>query len=211
LAHKLGSAEAEALRQRPLHVPGINKVDMFGEGSERIFVEFSYSRARQGNHATCPLRVIPRQLCDARGCPFLGRSGIASSLVSRAPLRNSLAVIRGRRANRSSPSASASLTPLTQAISISSRRSIASRPSLLSKQLLAHAVFHRQVKEQVAMHGIRLHSRLALGRPYSGKFNLRRASPVECGKAGYPAHPLCLNRNTLSNRHKTQPRALAMH
>jgi multidrug efflux pump subunit AcrB len=36
--------EAEALRQRLLHVPGVKKVDIFGERPERIFVEFSYAR-----------------------------------------------------------------------------------------------------------------------------------------------------------------------
>ncbi|MGC1711675.1 MAG: efflux RND transporter permease subunit [Methyloceanibacter sp.] len=36
--------EAEALRQRLLHVPGVKKVDIFGERPERIFVEFSYSK-----------------------------------------------------------------------------------------------------------------------------------------------------------------------
>src|SRR5439155_25928682 len=34
--------EAEALRQRLLHVPGVKKVDIFGERPERIFIEFSY-------------------------------------------------------------------------------------------------------------------------------------------------------------------------
>ncbi|WP_119303693.1 efflux RND transporter permease subunit [Dongia deserti] len=36
--------EAETLRQRLLHVPGVKKVDIFGERPERIFVEFSYGR-----------------------------------------------------------------------------------------------------------------------------------------------------------------------
>src|ERR1043166_5582731 len=36
--------EAEALRQRMLHVPGVKKVDIVGEQPERIFVEFSYER-----------------------------------------------------------------------------------------------------------------------------------------------------------------------
>ena len=36
--------ETESLRQRLLHVPGVKKVDIFGERSERIFVEFSYAR-----------------------------------------------------------------------------------------------------------------------------------------------------------------------
>src|SRR5207245_3244191 len=36
--------EAETLRQRMLHVPGVKKVDLVGERPERIFVEFSYER-----------------------------------------------------------------------------------------------------------------------------------------------------------------------
>jgi multidrug efflux pump subunit AcrB len=36
--------EAEALRQRLLHVPGVKKVNIQGERPERIFVEFSYAR-----------------------------------------------------------------------------------------------------------------------------------------------------------------------
>lgn len=36
--------EAEALRQRLLHVDGVKKIDIIGERPERIFVEFSYPR-----------------------------------------------------------------------------------------------------------------------------------------------------------------------
>jgi len=36
--------DAEALRQRVLHVPGVKKVNIIGEQAERIFVEFSYDR-----------------------------------------------------------------------------------------------------------------------------------------------------------------------
>jgi multidrug efflux pump subunit AcrB len=36
--------EAETLRQRLLHVPGVKKVNIVGEQSERIYVEFSYER-----------------------------------------------------------------------------------------------------------------------------------------------------------------------
>ena len=36
--------EAEALRQRLLHVPGVKKVNIIGEQAERIFVELSYDR-----------------------------------------------------------------------------------------------------------------------------------------------------------------------
>ena len=36
--------EAESLRQRLLHVPGVKKVNIIGEQSERIFVSFSHER-----------------------------------------------------------------------------------------------------------------------------------------------------------------------
>ncbi|MFY7962933.1 MAG: efflux RND transporter permease subunit, partial [Elsteraceae bacterium] len=36
--------EAEAIRQRLLHVPGVKKVTLIGERPERVFVEFSYPR-----------------------------------------------------------------------------------------------------------------------------------------------------------------------
>jgi multidrug efflux pump subunit AcrB len=36
--------DAEMLRQRMLHVPGVKKVNILGEQSERIFVEFSHER-----------------------------------------------------------------------------------------------------------------------------------------------------------------------
>jgi multidrug efflux pump subunit AcrB len=36
--------EAEALRQRLLHIPGVKKVDIMGEQSERIFVSFAHER-----------------------------------------------------------------------------------------------------------------------------------------------------------------------
>jgi len=36
--------DAETLRQRLLHVPGVNKVNIIGEQAERIFVEFSHDR-----------------------------------------------------------------------------------------------------------------------------------------------------------------------
>ncbi|MBB5684936.1 efflux RND transporter permease subunit [Sphingobium boeckii] len=36
--------EAETIRQRLLHVPGVKKVNIIGERPERIFVEFSYAR-----------------------------------------------------------------------------------------------------------------------------------------------------------------------
>ncbi|GGF21545.1 multidrug transporter [Aliidongia dinghuensis] len=50
--------EAETLRQRLLHVPGVKKVDLLGERPERIFVEFSYARL-------ATLGVSPRDVFDA--------------------------------------------------------------------------------------------------------------------------------------------------
>lgn len=41
---RLLTREAEALRQRLLHVPGVKKVDILGERPEKIFVELSYAR-----------------------------------------------------------------------------------------------------------------------------------------------------------------------
>ncbi len=50
--------EAEILRQRLLHVPGVKKVNMQGERPERIFVEFSYARLAN-------LGVSQRDIFDA--------------------------------------------------------------------------------------------------------------------------------------------------
>ncbi|WP_426944915.1 efflux RND transporter permease subunit [Pseudomonas oryzihabitans] len=41
---RLLAREAETLRQRLLHVPGVKKVNILGEQSERIYVEFSHDR-----------------------------------------------------------------------------------------------------------------------------------------------------------------------
>jgi multidrug efflux pump subunit AcrB len=41
---RLLTRQAETLRQDLLHVPGVKKVNLFGERPERIFVEFSYDR-----------------------------------------------------------------------------------------------------------------------------------------------------------------------
>lgn len=43
LAPRLLTRQAEALRQRLLHVPGVKKIDILGERPEKIFVEFSYA------------------------------------------------------------------------------------------------------------------------------------------------------------------------
>jgi multidrug efflux pump subunit AcrB len=50
--------EAEALRQRLLHVAGVKKVDILGERPERIFVNFSYARL-------ATLGIAPRNIFDA--------------------------------------------------------------------------------------------------------------------------------------------------
>ncbi|MGO4775849.1 efflux RND transporter permease subunit, partial [Lysobacter sp. 2RAB21] len=41
---RLLAREAETLRQRLLHVPGVKKVNIIGEQAERIYVEFSHER-----------------------------------------------------------------------------------------------------------------------------------------------------------------------
>jgi multidrug efflux pump subunit AcrB len=50
--------DAEGLRQRMLHVPGVKKVDVVGELSERVYVEFSHERL-------ATLGVSPRDLFAA--------------------------------------------------------------------------------------------------------------------------------------------------
>ena len=67
--------EAEVLRQRLLHVPGVKKVNIIGEQAERIFVEFSYDRlatlgvsaARNLRRAQQPQRDDPRGLDRSQG------------------------------------------------------------------------------------------------------------------------------------------------
>ena len=54
--------EAETLRQRLLHVPGVKKVDILGERPERIYVEFSYAKlATLGINATTIFEALNRQ------------------------------------------------------------------------------------------------------------------------------------------------------
>src|SRR5687767_12846627 len=50
--------EAETLRQRLLHVPGVNKINVIGERPERIFVEFSHERL-------ATLGIAPRAIFSA--------------------------------------------------------------------------------------------------------------------------------------------------
>lgn len=52
--------EAEALRQRLLHVPGVNKIKILGEQPQRIYVEFSQDRL-------ATLGISPRAVLDALG------------------------------------------------------------------------------------------------------------------------------------------------
>ena len=56
--HRLLVRDAEVLRQRLLHVPGVKKVNIIGEQAERIFVEFSYDRL-------ATLGVSPRDIFAA--------------------------------------------------------------------------------------------------------------------------------------------------
>ena len=53
--HRTLVRDAEVLRQRLLHVPGVKKVNIIGEQAERIFVEFSSDRL-------ATLGVSPRDL-----------------------------------------------------------------------------------------------------------------------------------------------------
>ena len=56
------SREAETLRQRLLHVPGVKKVNIQGERPERIFVDFSYARlANLGIAPTDVFSALQRQ------------------------------------------------------------------------------------------------------------------------------------------------------
>ncbi|MBT0963353.1 efflux RND transporter permease subunit [Denitromonas iodatirespirans] len=56
--HRKLVRDAETLRQRLLHVPGVKKVNIIGEQAERIFVEFSHDRL-------ATLGVSPRELFAA--------------------------------------------------------------------------------------------------------------------------------------------------
>jgi multidrug efflux pump subunit AcrB len=56
--HRFLVRQAERLRQRLLHVPGVRKVNIIGEQAERIFVEFSHDRL-------ATLGVSPRELFAA--------------------------------------------------------------------------------------------------------------------------------------------------
>ena len=59
---RLLTREAETLREDLLHVPGVKKVNIFGERPERIFVQFSYERiATLGVSARAIFEALVRQ------------------------------------------------------------------------------------------------------------------------------------------------------
>src|SRR3954464_4235553 len=58
IAPRLLARQAEAIRQRLLHVPGVKKVSILGERPERIFVDFSYARL-------ATLGIAPGAIFDA--------------------------------------------------------------------------------------------------------------------------------------------------
>src|SRR3982751_608071 len=57
-SHRFLVRDAEVLRQRLLHVPGVKKVNIIGEQAEKIFVEFSHDRL-------ATLGVSPREMFAA--------------------------------------------------------------------------------------------------------------------------------------------------
>jgi len=62
MAPRLLARQAETIRQRLLHVPGVKKVNILGERPERIFVEFSYPRlATLGVRAQDIFTALQRQ------------------------------------------------------------------------------------------------------------------------------------------------------
>src|SRR5207247_902076 len=103
--HRILVRDAERLRQRLLHVPGVKKVNIIGEQSEKIFVEFSHDRlatsrssiapsSRQGqsrNRAAVPHHDRPHVDCDHLPGPVDLRDGDG--------VRNRTARPRRRRSN----------------------------------------------------------------------------------------------------------------
>jgi multidrug efflux pump subunit AcrB len=94
--------EAEALRQRLLHVPGVKKVNIIGEQAERIFVEFSYDRlatlgvSPQALFAALNTRNVmtPAGSIDAKGPQvFIRLDGAIDDLND---IRNTPVVAQGR-------------------------------------------------------------------------------------------------------------------
>ena len=69
LPERLLARQAETVRQRLLHVPGVKKVDIVGERPERIFVNFDYARLAtlgRGPQDVCARRCQPAE-CRHRG------------------------------------------------------------------------------------------------------------------------------------------------
>ena len=110
LPPRLLTRQAEALRQRLLHVPGVKKVDILGERPERIFVEFSY--ARLANLGRQRARHLRRAAAPERGhAGRLDRHQRArrSSCASTAPTT----ICRRSATRRSSRAAGRSSCPIS--------------------------------------------------------------------------------------------------
>ena len=100
--------EAEALRQRLLHVPGVKKVNIIGERPERIFVEFSYRKlATLGISARSIFAALNSQNVITPG--RLDRNQRAASLRSAG--RRVSTICRKSATRRSPPVAACSSCP----------------------------------------------------------------------------------------------------
>src|SRR5215831_7826272 len=94
MAPRLLARQAETIRQRLLHVPGVKKVNILGERPERIFVEISYPRlvtlGITAQDIFAALRnqnaVTPAGSIDAKGPQIFMRLDGATSRRSPTPL-----------------------------------------------------------------------------------------------------------------------------
>lgn len=94
--------DAEVLRQRLLHVPGVKKVNIVGEQAEKIFVEFSYDRlatlgvSPQDIFAALNNRnaMTPAGSIEAKGPQILVR--MDGALEDLQQIRNTAVVAQGR-------------------------------------------------------------------------------------------------------------------
>ena len=94
--------DAEVLRQRLLHVPGVKKVNIIGEQAERIFVEFSYDRLATLGVAPQDIFValnnrntlIPAGSIEANGPQVLVR--LDGALEDLQQIRNTAVAAHGR-------------------------------------------------------------------------------------------------------------------
>ena len=80
MAHKLGSAEAEALRQRRLHVPGINKVDNSARGpsgSSSSSLQQSEARVSRNRSASGHERTSPQLGRWSASCQQRASDGVS--------------------------------------------------------------------------------------------------------------------------------------